>query len=136
MPSIGRFTQYDPIGTTNPYIYAGNNPISWVDPSGNQEVIEFYTFMTALAVAAFIIYQSISNNSKTWNIGSFCMFSKRKQVSINFPTRKRAQDARDTKGKPGGKKNKPEKHGDGPWHYHDRNHNDPTKPNIHYNFPE
>jgi len=31
VPSIGRFTQYDPIGAVNPYVYTKNNPISWID---------------------------------------------------------------------------------------------------------
>ncbi len=34
-PSLGRFTQPDPSGQeTNPYLYAGGDPINNVDPSG------------------------------------------------------------------------------------------------------
>ena len=36
-PKIGRFLQTDPLGyidTINPYTYCGNNPVNYIDPSG------------------------------------------------------------------------------------------------------
>ncbi|MDR3150772.1 MAG: RHS repeat-associated core domain-containing protein [Candidatus Peribacteria bacterium] len=36
-PELGRFISRDPIGIAddvNLYVYVGNNPLKWVDPSG------------------------------------------------------------------------------------------------------
>jgi RHS repeat-associated protein len=33
-PAIGRFLGRDPIMAAEPYAYVGNNPVTWVDPSG------------------------------------------------------------------------------------------------------
>jgi RHS repeat-associated protein len=33
-PTLGRFTQPDPTGQNAHYVYAGNNPVSFADPSG------------------------------------------------------------------------------------------------------
>ncbi len=33
-PSIRRFISEDPVWSTNPYSYVGNNPINWIDPFG------------------------------------------------------------------------------------------------------
>ena len=41
-PHIGRFMQTDPVGYDdgiNWYLYCGNNPVSFVDPSGNAKII-------------------------------------------------------------------------------------------------
>ena len=43
-PSIGRFLSEDPIWATNLYPYAGNNPMGYIDPSGNKyfEAVRIY----------------------------------------------------------------------------------------------
>ncbi|MDJ0348394.1 RHS repeat-associated core domain-containing protein [Cryobacterium sp. PH29-G1] len=49
-PSIGRFTQYDPSGQeTNPYGYAGCNPINAKDPSGLSPCSDLKLFQNAAA---------------------------------------------------------------------------------------
>ena len=66
----------------------------------------------------------------------------RKQVSRKFNSQKKAKDA--SNNSPAGpyiKKGsrrpaKPEKHKKGSGHYHDGNHNNRNKPNIHYEFPD
>jgi RHS repeat-associated protein len=37
-PSTGRFLSEDPVASDNPYAYVGNNPINFVDPSGECRV--------------------------------------------------------------------------------------------------
>ena len=76
--------------------------------------------------------------------------NRRKQIFRKFPRRKQAQDARPRR-KPtppgvSGKQNKrrskcglgnkldKHKNNDDPKHFHDDNHNDLTKPNIHYGY--
>jgi hypothetical protein len=64
----------------------------------------------------------------------------RKQVFKHFPTRKAAKDAAATcPAGPWQKKGKtmgPEKHEVGDPHYHDGNHDNLSKPNVHYGFPD
>jgi len=57
----------------------------------------------------------------------------RKQIDLEFPTRKKAKDAASREGL---WSNKPEKHRQGKRHFHDKNHDNPSKPNIHYSFPD
>jgi uncharacterized protein RhaS with RHS repeats len=46
-PTTGRFIARDPLGRAplyladNPYVYAGNNPLSNIDPSGQYRVAGF-----------------------------------------------------------------------------------------------
>ena len=48
-PTIGRFMTEDPAEQAlNPYLYAGNNPLMYVDPDG-----EFFHFFIPYIVAAF-----------------------------------------------------------------------------------
>ncbi len=64
---------------------------------------------------------------KVWHQGG------RQQVDIQFPTRKAAKDATSKKGL---WSNQPEKHRRGERHFHDKNHDDLSKPNYHYSFPD
>ncbi|MDD5194200.1 MAG: RHS repeat-associated core domain-containing protein [Candidatus Omnitrophica bacterium] len=54
VPSVGRFTQYGPIGALNPYIYVENNPINGIDPLGEQSYAETVV-MSAVMVAAIAL---------------------------------------------------------------------------------
>ena len=38
-PEIGRFLSQDPVPSGNPYAYVGNNPVRFVDPSGNAGIV-------------------------------------------------------------------------------------------------
>jgi hypothetical protein len=52
MPSSGRFAQRDPAGSgkrANPYLYAYNNPWSWVDPLGQDASYQIATWLQELA---------------------------------------------------------------------------------------
>jgi RHS repeat-associated protein len=64
VPSVGRFITHDPIGGLNLYAYVGNNPINFMDPKGEQSVIEGVAIPAAIIaiIAATIAY--LSNNSK------------------------------------------------------------------------
>ena len=42
-PEIGRFLQTDPVGYG--YVYCGNNPVGWVDPSGLTETYVPYAYL-------------------------------------------------------------------------------------------
>jgi len=48
-PTLGRFTQVDPTGQDPHYTYAGNSPISYIDPSGAgfRDAIEFTAAVTS-----------------------------------------------------------------------------------------
>jgi len=48
-PTLGRFTQPDPTGQDDHYVYAGNNPASYIDPDGDA----FFLPLIAAAGARF-----------------------------------------------------------------------------------
>lgn len=149
-PQIGRFLQTDPVGACdeNRYTYCYDNPVNLVDPYGLVAMDAVLVPGVSSGVANPPVANSGSLEAGTkikpastdvtdqyFKNADVKKTPKRKQVGKKYPTRKIAEDARDARGKPGGKANKPERHGDGPWHFHDKNHNDPSKPNIHYIFP-
>jgi RHS repeat-associated protein len=123
-PDLGAYLTPDPLGLAGglqAYTYAPS-PLEWIDPLGLKYVC--------------------------WVDGR-----GRKQVVISFPTKKKARDAR-PRPKPqkpkseGGQRTtrqtkkkrgegaKGEKHRRGGTHVHDDRHTDPSRPNIHYDFPE
>jgi RHS repeat-associated protein len=55
IPSIGRFTQYDPIGAINPYIYTDNNPINYIDPDGNIVLVLTVPTILLILAAGYVI---------------------------------------------------------------------------------
>ncbi|MCA1843039.1 MAG: hypothetical protein LC792_07570, partial [Actinobacteria bacterium] len=42
-PAVGRWTQQDPVGPRTNYLYAGDDPLNFVDPSGMNAVSDFFT---------------------------------------------------------------------------------------------
>lgn len=50
-PSVGRFLSVDPESTTSDYTYAGNNPLSYIDPNGHWI---FDVVFLAYDIASFI----------------------------------------------------------------------------------
>ena len=88
----------------------------------NLEVANAHTFFVGVDGAL------VHNGRRSW-----VDKSGRTQVVIDFPSRKAAKDAASRAGL---WCSKPEKHKRGGPHFHDKNHSDPSKPNIHYEFPE
>lgn len=68
-PGLGRFLQTDPIGydsDLNLYTYAGNSPISHIDPNGENPVLAIAgTFL--LGGSTDLLIQSLSGNSNNLN---------------------------------------------------------------------
>jgi len=61
-PQLGRWTQMDPvggsvgkIGSSNPYVYAGNEPTMQVDPSGRDTTSEVNCVFTAIVSATALL---------------------------------------------------------------------------------
>jgi uncharacterized protein RhaS with RHS repeats len=55
MPSIGRFINKDPIDSLNPYAYSENNPISFIDPSGNIAIADDLAIIYLVGVTGYIM---------------------------------------------------------------------------------
>ena len=53
-PQLGRWTQKDPIGSGNPYVYAGNEPNMQVDPSGRFNVTPGCIFALIAGVSTIV----------------------------------------------------------------------------------
>jgi RHS repeat-associated protein len=64
LPSIGRFNQYDPIGTINPYSYVGNNPIKYIDPKGEQTIVEVGALIPMIVALLLAAYYAAGRPSK------------------------------------------------------------------------
>ncbi|GAA5207681.1 hypothetical protein GCM10023323_24190 [Streptomyces thinghirensis] len=90
-PTLGRFTQPDPSGQeTNPYLYAGGDPINNTDPSG-----------LSLMSFASSAMKRWASQAKSWRLGSSrtrCRAgsTKRRQVPplVSRPTKPSQQGAR------------------------------------------
>src|SRR5690606_10512704 len=64
-PAIGRWLNVDPLAekTMEPYLYTGNNPIMFTDPTGMEKIIPSKIFMDKPYGA---IHQGLMEGSKTY----------------------------------------------------------------------
>jgi RHS repeat-associated protein len=65
-PSTGRWTQRDPVGGSlqelvkaNPYVYAGNDPVNMVDPTGKDTILGVFTGCVGSPVGAFAAFLGV-----------------------------------------------------------------------------
>lgn len=111
-------------------MYVSQDPIKL--ESGD---LHFYKYVSDILVWIDILGLKKSyNGPKPYKKKIWIDKKGRRQEVWYFRTRKRAKDAASARG--GIFKNKPEKHERGGRHFHDINHTDPSKPNIHYEFPD
>ena len=136
----GRWTCKDPIGfgggDTCLYGYCGNDPINYFDEDGQMAWAAVYAIPgagQALLVGTVVVVSAVALTYASVEAYKWA----RRQVYRQYPTRKRAKDAADRVGRfqKNGKPQGPERHKKGPPHFHDKNHNNPNKPNIHYGYP-
>jgi RHS repeat-associated protein len=128
----------------NPYVFCTNSPVNRIDPDGH--VGEAVIGPIVEKAGEVVVKAAIGVGSAViaWGSGVVdavgdALVSARRQVFKKYPTRKKAKDAADKVGRHKGKNGKPEgpeQHDKGTPHYHDKNHDDPTKPNVHYGYPD
>ncbi|WP_353278958.1 RHS repeat-associated core domain-containing protein [Wolbachia endosymbiont (group B) of Longitarsus flavicornis] len=80
-PSIGRFYQIDPKGQYfSPYKYAGNSPVSMIDPDGELAWFILVPLMIGLGMGGAYLGGSAANNN--WNPGKWDYGSGRTWLGI------------------------------------------------------
>ena len=78
MPSIGRFINKDPIGFEgglNSYLYSGDNPVNWIDPSGEIAIADDIIYYFIGSYVAYYVYQRYISNVSN----GVCYLSKGKK---------------------------------------------------------